>query len=113
MTNSLLDAAPGPVPAAAASPGIGTADIDLSCRLPLLVLLASAAIWLVLGSVFALIASVKFHSPSFLADTAWLTYGRVRPVYYASMFYGFCIQAGLGVALWITARLAGRRLAAS
>ncbi len=84
---------------------------DLSCRLPLLVLFVSAAVWLVLGSAFSLIASLKFHSPNFLADCAWLTYGRVRPACNNSLLYGFCLQAGLGVALWLFTRLGGTALA--
>jgi cytochrome c oxidase cbb3-type subunit 1 len=95
---------------AAGSP-IAAADIDVSCRLPLVVLFLSAAVWLVIGSAFALIASIKFHAPGFLADSAWLTYGRVRPVGFNCMLYGFCMPAGLGVALWLLARLGRTRLA--
>jgi cytochrome c oxidase cbb3-type subunit 1 len=86
-------------------------EIDFSCRLPLLVFFISAAKWLVIGWVFALIASIKFHSPNFLADYAWLTYGRVHPAWTTSIIYGFCLQAGLGVSLWVLARLGAARLA--
>ena len=89
----------------------GPTEIDVSCRVPLLVLFLSAAVWLLIGSVLALIASIKFHSPDFLAQSAWLTYGRVRPACLDSMLYGFCVQAGLGVALWLLARLGRTRLA--
>jgi cytochrome c oxidase cbb3-type subunit I len=65
----------------------------------------------VVGSAFALVASIKFHSPNFLADSAWLTYGRVRPASVNCMLYGFCVQAGVGVALWLLARLGRSRLA--
>jgi len=85
--------------------------IDASCRLPLVVLFLAAAVWLVIGSAFALMASLKFHAPGFLADSAWLTYGRVHPAGLNSMLYGFCIPAGLGVALWLLARLGHARLA--
>jgi cytochrome c oxidase cbb3-type subunit 1 len=78
---------------------------DASCRVPLLVLFTCGAVWLVVGSVFALIASIKFHSPGFLAEPAWLTYGRVRPAFMNALLYGFCLQAGLGVALWMISRL--------
>ena len=44
-----------------------------------MVLLACAAVWLVVGSVFGLLASLKFHAPNLLADCPWLTYGRVQP----------------------------------
>src|ERR1035438_2598749 len=79
--------------AAACSP-IAPADIDVSCRLPLVVLFLCAAVWLVLGSAFALIASLKFHAPGLLADCAWLTYGRVRPAGFNCLLYGFCMPTG-------------------
>jgi cytochrome c oxidase cbb3-type subunit I len=91
---------------------VAPAAIDLSCRLPLVVLFLSAAVWLLVASAFGLIASIKFHAPGFLADSAWLTYGRVRPAGVNSMLYGFCLQAGLGVALWMLARLGRTTLAA-
>lgn len=92
-------------------PAIAPANSDASCRLPLLLLFLCGACWLLFGSAFALIASIKFHSPGFLADSAWLTYGRVRPVYLTCLVYGFCLQAGLGVALWLLARLGRTPLA--
>lgn len=61
------------------------------------------------GSILELIASIKFHQPSLLADAAWLTYGRVRPAFVHCLIYGFCIPAGMGVGLWLLARL-GRTL---
>jgi cytochrome c oxidase cbb3-type subunit I len=91
---------------------ISAAAIGASCRLPLVVLFLSAAVWLLIASVFGLIASIKFHAPGFLADYAWLTYGRVRPTGTNAMLYGFCLQVGLGVALWLLARLGRTTLAA-
>jgi len=79
--------------------------IDASCRVPLLALFGGAALWLVIGSVLAMIASIKFHAPDFLADYPWLTYGRVQPAADNMLLYGFCIPAALGVMLWIFARL--------
>ena len=55
--------------------------------------------------MFGLIASIKFHSPNFLADCACLTYGRVHPASLNALVYGFAIPTGLGVALWLLARL--------
>jgi len=86
--------------------------VDVSCRLPLVVLFLSAAVWLLIASVLGLIASIKFHAPGFLADSAWLTYGRVRPAGTNALLYGFCLPAGLGVALWLLARLGRTTLAA-
>jgi len=78
--------------------------VDASLRLPLLALFGGAAFWLVTGSVLAMIASIKFHAPGFLAACPWLTYGRVQPAADDAMLYGFCIPAGLGVALWLFAQ---------
>ncbi|HLH55456.1 MAG TPA: cbb3-type cytochrome c oxidase subunit I [Verrucomicrobiae bacterium] len=86
-------------------------EIDLSCRLPLLVLFISAAKWLVIGWIFELIGSLKFHNPGFLADYSWLTYGRVHPAFTNAVVYGFCVQAGLGVMLWLFAQMGGVALA--
>jgi cytochrome c oxidase cbb3-type subunit I len=98
------------LPAAA---GVATPDeMDRSCRLPLMVLFPSGALWLVIGSVFGLIASIKFHGPDFLADFSWLTYGRVYPAWLNAVVYGFCVQTGMGVALWLLARLGRVPLAA-
>ena len=80
-------------------------EIDASCRLPLLALLVGASVWLVVGSVLALIASIKFHDPEFLAACPLLTYGRVVAAANDALVYGFCLPAGLSVILWIFSRL--------
>ena len=91
-------------PSAAGTRSISLAEIDASCRFPLFVLFVHAAFWLVAASVFGLLASIKFHSPGFLSNCAWLTYGRVYPVATNALLYGFALQAGLGVSVWIIAR---------
>lgn len=80
-------------------------EIDASCRVPLLALLVGASVWLVVGTVLALIASIKFHAPDFLADCPLLTYGRVQPAANDALVYGFCLPAALAVILWIFSRL--------
>ena len=77
--------------------------IDSSLCVPLLALFGGAALWLVVGSVLALVASIKFHAPDFLAGCPVLTYGRVQPAADDALLYGFCIPAGLGVVLWLFA----------
>ena len=54
------------------------AEIDASCRVPVMVLFAFAAVWLVTASFFGLIVSLKFHMPGLLADRPWFTYGRAQ-----------------------------------
>jgi cytochrome c oxidase cbb3-type subunit 1 len=93
------------------TPASSTTQVDTSCRLPLFTLLGGAACWLVLSSVFGVIASIKFHGPGFLADCAALSYGRVYPAWSNLLVYGFCIPAGLAVGLWLLARLGRTPLA--
>ena len=82
-----------------------TKKIDTSCRVPLLVLFGGAALWLVVGSVLALVASLTFHMPDKFGDCSWLTYGHLQPAADDALLYGFCIPSGLGVLLWIFTRL--------
>src|SRR5258706_7101648 len=81
--------------------GASSAEIDISCRAPLLLLFISGAAWLVFGSCLGLIASLKFHLPSFLANCAWLTYGRVHPAALNALVYGGGPRCGLGAFCWL------------
>ncbi|PYK97004.1 MAG: hypothetical protein DME19_17790 [Verrucomicrobia bacterium] len=92
-------------PAASSVPAASPAAIDASCRVPVMVLFAFAAVWLVAASVFGLITSLKFHAPNLLAACPWFTYGRVQPAQLNALVYGFAAQAALGAALWMIARL--------
>ena len=90
--------APSPCCASPAAE-ISTARIDASCRLPLFTLFGGAALWLVVASVFGLIASLTFHAPKMFADCAAFAYGRALPLSHSALVYGFAIPAGLGVML--------------
>ena len=89
---------------------VSTAQIDASCRVPLLALFGGAALWLVVGLAFALIASLTFHNPELFAHCPCLTYGHVAPAANDLLLYGFAIPAALGVMLWIFARLSQAEL---
>jgi len=82
------------------------AEIDASCRWPLLLFFTSGVLWLAFGTFLALIASIKLHGPGFLAECPWLTLGRVKPVAMNAALYGFASQAGMGVLVWLMCRLA-------
>ncbi|HVU28084.1 MAG TPA: cbb3-type cytochrome c oxidase subunit I [Verrucomicrobiae bacterium] len=84
--------------------------IDASCRVPLLALFGGAALWLIVGLLLALIASLTFHMPEKFGNCAWFTYGRLQPAANDAIVYGFCIPAALGVILWIFARLSETEL---
>jgi cytochrome c oxidase cbb3-type subunit 1 len=86
------------------------AEIDASCRVPLLLAFVCAALWLLAASGFGLVATLKFHTPDFLANCAWFTYGRVHPAALDALVYGFAAQAGLGVLLWLICHLGRTRL---
>ncbi len=92
-------------------PQSATIDIEASCRLPLLGLFGGGVLWLFLGTLFALIASLKFHDPHFLANEPYWTYGRIHAAHRTALLYGFGVPAALGVGLWLLCRL-GRALLA-
>ena len=85
--------------------------IDSSCRLPLFTLFGGAAIWLVLSSGFGLAASMTFHKATMFADCTVGTYGRAYPAWSHLLIYGFALPSGLGVGLWLLARLGRVELA--
>lgn len=106
-----------PFPAQSLPPGdeatstpVPAAEIDASCRAPILFLLVSAGVWVVISSILGMIATMKFHAPNLLAGSAFFTYGRVHPAALNSLVYGFGMQAGLGVLLWMLAHLGRTRL---
>ena len=83
------------------------AAIDRSTRLPVLFFFTSAAVWLTVAVILGFIQSVKFYYPGFL-DAPWLfflNYGRSNPAFMGALVYGWAIQAGIGVAIWLMARL--------
>jgi cytochrome c oxidase cbb3-type subunit 1 len=85
-------------------------EIDATARCPLLLLLASALLWLMVSGVLALVNLVQLTAPGFLADCAVLTYGRTQAMQETVFIYGWAANAGLAVALWILARLGGAPL---
>lgn len=95
-----------PAPAATSDARIAErALIDASARGPVLVFFFTALAWLLVSTFFNFIASYKLQNPNFLADWPVYTYGRVVPAFQASFTYGWCSLVGMGVALWLMARL--------
>lgn len=80
-------------------------EIDESIRSAALFFLLSAVGWLMLGTVFALIAAYKSHEPGFLGAFESLTFGRIRSAHLNAMIYGWGNNAIFAVGLWIMARL--------
>lgn len=78
---------------------------DRSSALVAGVALTAAVVWLLVGSVAGLVASIKLHVPDWFVDSAWLTFGRIRPIHLNVVAYGWSSLAGIGVALWLIPRL--------
>jgi cytochrome c oxidase cbb3-type subunit 1 len=103
-TKSLQAILPGDVSKGSDGPP-SLAEIDASCRVPVLSFFLSGLAWLLLGTAFALVASIKLHQPSFLAGQEWLTFGTVRTVHLNTVVFGFASQTAIGVSIWLMCRL--------
>ena len=85
-------------------------EIDASARWPVIVFLLSALAWLLIGTVFAIISSIKLHTPEFLGGYEWLTFGRARTAHLNAVVYGWSTNIAFAVAFWLMARLSRARL---
>jgi len=79
--------------------------LDQSATMPILLFIVTSIFWLVLGSIFGLLVSFKFHAPDFLGAQALLTFGKLRPLHLNIITYGWLSPAALGVAMWLVPRL--------
>lgn len=81
------------------------AAIDASTAWPVSLFLGVAVLWLVLGSLFGFVASLKLHLPDWLDGSAVLTFGRIRTLHLTLVIYGWLSLAGIGTATWIVPRI--------
>jgi cytochrome c oxidase cbb3-type subunit I len=79
--------------------------IDASTRVPVLMFYTSAMVWLLIGTLLAMLVSIKMHAPDLLANVSFLTWGRLRPVHVNIMIYGWASMAAMGTSIWLMARL--------
>ncbi|WP_221030848.1 cbb3-type cytochrome c oxidase subunit I [Actomonas aquatica] len=80
-------------------------EIDASTKAPALFFLISSVLWLLAGTVFALISSFKLHNPEFMGDWEWMTFGRARTAHLNTVIFGWSVNAAFAVAFWLMARL--------
>ena len=85
------------------------AGIDRSVKGPVLFLFLNAAFWLMASTILGVVAGIKSFAPEFL-DYSWLSFGRLQPAHLAALVYGWGIQVGLGIMLWLMARRSGQEL---
>jgi len=85
--------------------------IDVDQRLTRLVYayVATATVWLVLGTLVGAYLALKFVWPD-LGVAPWLSFGRLRPVHTNIVFWGWASPAMLALALWVVPRTSQRRL---
>ena len=109
--------APSESPSQSSSPATGSAlpsnwrrVVDKSTRGPVVAFIVSATAWLLIGSLLALIASFKFQFPDWWVQQSRLTFGRVRPAHLNTMIYGWISMAGVGISIWLWARLLKTKL---
>ncbi|MEQ9618390.1 MAG: cbb3-type cytochrome c oxidase subunit I [Deltaproteobacteria bacterium] len=80
-------------------------ESDDSTAGPVLLLFSTAVVWLFIGSIFGLVAALKFNFPDWLGTIPSLTFGRIRPAHLNTVIYGWASLALGGVYVWLTARL--------
>ena len=91
------------------------AAIDASVRWPVLACLLTAVHWMVVGTFLLVYASSLSHPQDTFPILGWFvdlsnnfsmfTYGRVWPAAVDALVYGWASTAGLGLAIWILARM--------
>jgi cytochrome c oxidase cbb3-type subunit I len=96
---------PAPTAADRAQAASERREIDTSCRGPVLYYAASAVFWLLVGTVLAVIASIKLHSPYFLTDSPYLTFGRVRMAHLQAVGIGWSGMSAMAGGCWLMCRL--------
>jgi cytochrome c oxidase cbb3-type subunit 1 len=66
--------------------------------------------WLLLFPTIGAFISTKFNYPEFLGDTAWLTFGRLRPIHVNGVIWGAFSTLFIGLCYYIVPRLTGVRV---
>jgi cytochrome c oxidase cbb3-type subunit 1 len=96
------------VPASAVDttyPAAERAAVDDSARWPVLFFFGNGLLWLMLATVLGLIAAIELSFPNFLSQVPFLSYGRIWPAFTNTLSFGWGSLAGLGVTVWLLARL--------
>ncbi len=88
------------------------AAIDRSARFPVLFFFTSATAWLFVATALGFLSAFKLRFPGFgenvpdpLHISAFFGYGRLMPAHLMALVYGWAMQAGIGVLLWLMSRL--------
>jgi cytochrome c oxidase cbb3-type subunit I/II len=68
--------------------------------------LYGALLWFPIFTIFGLIMAIKFFVPTFLVDSAFDTFGRIRPAHVNGLLFGFLSSGLIGASYYVLPRLA-------
>lgn len=68
--------------------------------------LVAATFWLLVGTAYGLLASIKLHSPDFLVFE-WLSFGRIRPIHTNTVMFGWTSLSLVGLSYFVGFRTSG------
>lgn len=68
------------------------------------------ALWFPIFAFLGFLMAIKFFFPTFLTDSMWDSFGRIRPAHVNGVLFGFVSSGLLGAMFWITPRLCARGL---
>jgi cytochrome c oxidase cbb3-type subunit I/II len=69
-----------------------------------------SVLWFSIFASFGFLLAIKFFFPQFMGESAWDTFGRIRPAHTNGVLFGFVSSGLIGTMLWITPRLCARSL---
>lgn len=72
--------------------------------------LVSAAVWLVIGTVFGLLLTIEFVFPDFAKGIAQLVFPRLRQAHVNTVLFAWLSGAMMGTWLYMVPRLTGRKI---
>lgn len=72
--------------------------------------LVSAAVWLVIGTVFGLLLTIEFVFPDFARGFAQIVFPRLRQAHVNTVLFAWLSGAMMGIWLYIVPRLTGRKV---
>ncbi len=67
--------------------------------------LYSAVLWFPIFATFGMIMAIKFFVPTFLVDSAFDTFGRIRPAHVNGLLFGFLSSGLIGAMYYVAPRL--------
>lgn len=69
-----------------------------------------AMLWFPIFTVLGVIMAIKFFVPTFLVDSAFDSFGRIRPAHVNGLLFGFLSSGLIGIMYYIIPRLSKRSL---